>query len=152
MAGIDFNQIPFFDELKGMELDVIAKMLVPQSYGRGNAIFYEGDPGHAMYFIQEGQVNIAKAADDGTIKTLTIVNPRSILGEMALIDRSTRSATAIARNDVRLVSLSAKDFDVLVDQYPRVAVKILLKLLRIVSMRLRKTSADLVDSLHQEDE
>lgn len=152
MPGIDFNLIPFFDDLKGMELDVIAKMLQPQSYGKGTPIFYEGDPGQSMYFIQVGQVNIAKAADDGTIKTLTIVNPRSILGEMALIDGSTRSATAIARSDVELVSLSSKDFERLVDLYPRVAVKVLLKLLRIVSMRLRKTSADLVDSLNEEDE
>lgn len=151
MPGIDFNQIPFFDDLKGMEFDIVAKMLEAEAYGKGTPIFYEGDPGHSMYFIQEGQVNIAKAAEDGTVKILTIVNPRSILGEMALIDGSTRSASAIARSDVKLVVLSSKNFERLVDLYPRVAVKILLKLLRIVSMRLRKTSADLVDSLQEEN-
>jgi CRP-like cAMP-binding protein len=69
-------------------------------------------------------------------------------GEMALVDRSTRSLTAVASGATRLVVLHRKDFYELIKREPASAVKMLWSFVQVLGNRLRKTNADLVEALH----
>lgn len=65
------------------------------------------------------------------------------IGEMALIDTLTRSATVRASETTALVLLTKKDFDNLLSDYPRVAVEILRGIAILLSLNLRKTTENL---------
>ena len=70
---------------------------MPESkyFESGQTIFNEGDVGDVAYLIKDGSVKITKIGHDDCQKTIAPVGKGAILGEMALIDDDTRSATAI---------------------------------------------------------
>ncbi|MGH8119723.1 MAG: Crp/Fnr family transcriptional regulator [Gammaproteobacteria bacterium] len=95
----------------------------------GETIFREGEPGDSMYVVMEGSVDVM-VGDEKFIVT----GPGEILGEMALIDSSKRSATAIARKDCKLVPINEKRFSALVRQTPAFAIHVM----TILAERLRR--------------
>ena len=78
-----------------------------ERFSANQVIFREGEPGDLMYVVQEGEVDILLR--DHLLET---VGPGGILGEMALIDATARSATAIARTDCKLVPINQARFKV----------------------------------------
>ena len=94
----------------------------------GADIFKEGDPGRMMYVMLAGKARILVHGVE-----VEEVGPGGVLGEMALIDNTPRSATATAITDCRLVAIGEKRFDFLVQQHPRFAIQIM----RVMASRLR---------------
>jgi CRP-like cAMP-binding protein len=141
----DIARILFFEDLPWDELKAVAGHITMRGYRKGEVIFYEGDSANGMCFVVEGSVNIGKEAGDGTIKTVSIITQHGVFGEMALIDGSRRSATAVARSEVTVGVLSKDGFEKLIESHPKLAIWVTRKIARIISLRLRKTSADFVD-------
>lgn len=104
-----------------------------RSYAAGEAIFREGEPGDAMYAVVEGEVEIRK--HDRVLETL---EPGSVFGEMALIDRSPRSADAYAKTDCTLAPVTQRRFMFLVQETPFFAIDIM----RTLAERLRRYTLD----------
>jgi CRP-like cAMP-binding protein len=102
------------------------------AFPAGHVIFRAGDEGTAMYIVVEGQVDIVV----GTEAVETVV-AGSILGEMALIDNSPRSATAIAQVDCKLVPLDRRRFQFMVQEHPYFALEVM----TIMANRLRRVNA-----------
>jgi CRP/FNR family transcriptional regulator, cyclic AMP receptor protein len=71
----------------------------------GDVIFNQGDAAEELYVIKSGTVEIRLGN-----RVLDTLPELSIFGEMALIDRSPRSATAIATTDATLVPVGEKQF------------------------------------------
>jgi CRP-like cAMP-binding protein len=116
---------PNFLGLFSRERDVI-------SLKAGESLFTKGDPAPTMYVVLSGEVRIG---DGNTV--LETVGPGGIVGEMALIDRSPRSASVTARSDTTLAAIDEKRFLFLVHQTPGFALKVM----RLLVGRLRKTTA-----------
>ena len=74
-------------------------------YGAGEAIFLRGDPGRALYLIEEGRVEVSVTALGGRRSVLAHMGPGEVLGEIAVLDDLDRSADATAAGAVTLVSL-----------------------------------------------
>ena len=98
------------------------------SFARGEAIFREGDAGDTMYAVQQGWVDLMVA--DKVVET---VAPGGIFGEMSLIDRAPRSATAVAGDDCHVIAINEKRFNFLTQNTPNFALNVL----RVISQRLR---------------
>jgi len=64
---------------------------------------------------------------------------------MSIIDQTNRSATVRASKDATLLLLSRKGFDAILDNHPRIGIKILKKMTRLLSMNMRRTSSLLAD-------
>ena len=79
-------------------------------------IFYEGQTRDYMYVVVEGEVDLLDAG--GLVETVTA---GGIFGEMALITRGKRSATAIARTDAKLMALDEQRFTFMVQHNPNFA-------------------------------
>jgi CRP/FNR family transcriptional regulator, cyclic AMP receptor protein len=73
-------------------------------------IFMEGQAGEALYFLEEGRVEIWQGALDGEHHTLGFVEAGEIFGEMALVDNSPRMASASAVSDVQVVRIPGEEF------------------------------------------
>ena len=141
-----FMDIPLFSELKSHELGIVADHMNFFEIEEGEVLFKEGDQGDYVCFVLKGGLDVVKetGAPGETVTIATITRKRSI-GEMSVIDNTTRSATAIARSKTSLVSLPRKSFDTILDRYPKTGIKILKGIARLLSMNMRKTSSRLAD-------
>lgn len=83
-------------------------------------IFHAGEPGDAMYFIHKGQVDIVS----GEGKLLATLSPGSFFGEMALLNNSARSATAVTRDFCDLYVLSRSSFEGVLNRHPAFAKQV----------------------------
>jgi len=77
----------------------MSKVLNKQSFAAGHVIFQENATGTHAYVVQKGAVQIKKKAPGGKTIILGTVTDGGIFGEMALIDKSRRMATAVAIDD-----------------------------------------------------
>ena len=102
-----------------------------ESVPAGSLIFESGDAGHCMYGVKEGQVEILVGDT-----VLDIVGPGGIFGEMALIDREPRSASARALTDCQIVPVDEKQFNFMVQQTPFFG----LQMMRIIVSKLRQAT------------
>ena len=103
----------------------------------GQVIFEQGGIADHMYVIIEGEVDISI---NGRLLDTTAAG--GIVGEMALIDSSPRSATAIAKTECKLVIVDQKRFTFLVQQTPNFAINVM----KIMVERIRKLDAMVLSS------
>jgi CRP/FNR family transcriptional regulator, cyclic AMP receptor protein len=103
-----------------------------ETYEAGQAIFEAGDEAHHMYVVLSGEVELRK---DG--RTLNVIGAGSLLGEMALVGDRRRSASAVARTDLRLAPVNERRFTFLVQQTPFFALHVM----RVLADRIRQREA-----------
>lgn len=89
-------------------------------YAKGKYIFHQGEVGDNMYVILEGEVDIILNE-----KVIATFKPGDLVGEMALIDHSPRSASAFARTDCKVVPVDMDSFLYLVQHTPHFAVHVM---------------------------
>ena len=99
-----------------------------EDHGAGDVIFAEGDAADRMYVVRAGEVEI-RVGD----KVVGTIDHGGIFGEMALIDHTPRSATAVAKTDCDLLPIDERMFLFLVDETPYFALDVM----RILAARLR---------------
>ena len=108
---------------------------VPQkfvrSYRESEVIFSEGSPGKDMYIVYSGKVGLYTGGELGYKKLLATVEAGDFFGEMALVDDSPRSATAMAEEDgTQLLVLDKSKFTYLLRHQPDFALVVMGKLCR----------------------
>jgi len=132
------SEYMLFSDFSDEEIVEIFKLASREVYKVGEVIFQEGTAGNRMFIIVEGKVQIIKGNPTGndSIEMVTL-KPGSCFGEMAIIDSSPRSATAIAVENVSLVSISEA---VLRINNPELCLKLYRNLASIVAENLRKAS------------
>lgn len=127
------RQVPIFSGLDDSALADIANACVRRVILPGTYLFFEGDPGHCLFVIERGILQIRKETNGEPL----IVAERGAgeaVGEMALLDGSPRSATAIATTKTILYELSRNEFLEQIRRRPELA----LKMLEVLSRRLRE--------------
>jgi CRP-like cAMP-binding protein len=109
-------------------LDMFQHIQSTVTFVSGEMVFKEDESGDTMYVVLEGHVEIRVGE-----KVLEVAGPGTVIGEMALISLSSRSATAIAQDDCILVPVDEKQFLSLVLRRPRFALSVM----EIMANRLR---------------
>ena len=105
-----------------------------EHYGKGTTIFFEGDPGDAMFIIESGSVGIVKEVEGGTIRLATL-NDGELFGEMAIIDGGKRMASAVAQEDSVVLRIPRETMEAKLagyDPFLQALIKILINNLRNV--------------------
>jgi len=80
-----------------------------EHFRAGELVFAEGDAPTCAYLIESGQVEIS-TNQFGELRVLGVLGPGMLLGEMAVLDDSTRSATARALEDCSLIPIGKAQF------------------------------------------
>lgn len=141
------DETPWSTSFVWREVELLARYMQAHSASRGTTIFAEGDPSRYLVLVIKGKVDIVKRDSSGGDHVMTTIGPGKTLGEMALVDHEPRSATAVAATDTLLMLLTEEQFEVLTRTYPGLGYKLVLKLAKMLSQRLRRTSGVLVDYL-----
>jgi CRP-like cAMP-binding protein len=136
------SQVPIFSELNRRELKRLIPVIHQRYYTQGERIFQIGHPGAAMFVIQSGRINISIPSQDDDL-ILASLESGAFMGELALLDDSPRSATAIAVEDTVTLALFRSDLDKLIETEVLMGSKILKALAKIIGQRLRVTNGQL---------
>ena len=134
------RSIPLFDNLTDRELAGIERILHERIYSTDEEIFREGEPGIAMYIIETGSVLI-KVGNDG--KTIAELHEGEFFGELALLDDSPRSASAVANAESKIFAFSQPDLFGIMERNPHLGIKIIVPLARIIGDRLKRMNEQL---------
>jgi CRP-like cAMP-binding protein len=125
---------PLFGGLSRDELTRIGSITQQKKYDRGQAIFWDGDPGIGFYMVADGKVKIYKTSADGKEQILHIYGPGNPFGEVPVFSGNRFPANAQALEKSHLLFFPRKDFIQLIARHPSLA----LNMLAVLSMRLRQ--------------
>jgi CRP-like cAMP-binding protein len=100
------------------------------AFPAGHRFFDAGDRGEAMFVVLDGEVELELRG-----VTLEMVGPGGSFGEMAVIDKRERSASAVARTPVVVARVDRRRFLDLVKDVPEFAIEIM----ATIADRLRRT-------------
>ena len=121
-----------FRNFPGPDLAGIASLADVVHLQSDDVVFEQGDEGDAFYMVVSGGIRITRGAVE-----LAVLGSREGFGEMAILDKETRSATATAAEATTLLRIDQDSFDRLIEQNPAVARGIY----RVLTQRLRSTLA-----------
>jgi CRP/FNR family transcriptional regulator, cyclic AMP receptor protein len=108
--------------------NIFEKEITPLSFSAGSTIFAAGESPDSMYVVKSGEVELRLGGN-----VLETVGPDGFFGEMALIDQSRRSASAVAKTDCEVVPINEKNFLFMIEETPFFT----LTLMRTLAARLR---------------
>jgi CRP/FNR family transcriptional regulator, cyclic AMP receptor protein len=106
-------------------------------FNQEDVIFEENDEGAEMFIIIQGLVEIRKSTGQSSSKILTTLQKGDMFGEMAIIEKQPRSATAVAVQPTRVLVLNEKLYESMLDSNPDFARK----MNRVLSERIRRADA-----------
>lgn len=95
-----------------------------KQFTAGEIIFCEFEPGNDFYLIQQGRIKISKVVKNKE-KTMDILGPGDIFGEMAILEEQPRSATATAMETVQVLHFNRDNFVSMMMSQPQLAFKLL---------------------------
>ena len=128
--------IPLFRHLDQAECFEIVRILKPITHPAGTLLFQEGDPADSLIIIERGSVDISLASVSGDVIIATI-GANEVLGELCLIDRGERSATATVTQSLHGYAIHVRDFDRLRNELHPAAYKLVRELSRVMYARIR---------------
>ncbi|MEJ2304985.1 MAG: cyclic nucleotide-binding domain-containing protein [Anaerolineales bacterium] len=108
-----------------------------KTYQDGENIVRQGEMGDCMYVIQEGQVEII-CENNGEEVCLAIRKAGEFFGEMAIFERTVRSATVRALGPARILTIDKRKFLRRIQEDPTLAFRIV----EIMSGRIRELSEE----------
>lgn len=139
------KNMKMFDELTEDELIAAASYMNLYELKRGEFLFKEGDTGDYVCFVANGGIDVLKESITGKRVAISTVAKGASIGEMSIIDETTRSASAMARVDSTLIILAQNGFKLILEKHPHVGIKMLKGIARLLSINMRRTSDRLAD-------
>ncbi|MDA1035646.1 MAG: cyclic nucleotide-binding domain-containing protein [Chloroflexi bacterium] len=97
-----FRNVPLFADLPEHDLQSICESSEERILTPGEVLFEEGAEGNRAYLIVEGEADIVKTSG-GKELLLSVLGPGKVIGEMALIEDTPRTATVRAKSDLKLM-------------------------------------------------
>jgi CRP-like cAMP-binding protein len=107
-----------------MAMDLAAFGRFSRTFHTGEIIFSEFEIGDTFYLIQTGRVQLVKITGE-IERTLDILYPSEMFGEMAILENSPRSASAVAIEEVKVLEFNSQNFEILLLGNPQIALKLL---------------------------
>lgn len=121
-----------FEDLSEDELEQLSKITPYRRYGAGEVIYHMEDPADALYFVRDGMVKISMYFPNGKEMILGLLGQYDIFGELLLLESERRPNQAEAVVDTTLIVMPESDFQRLLQQQPRIAMKFI----QVMSTRL----------------
>ncbi len=146
VSGVDAEALSntvLFGCMQADALNRLAERAQRRSYGRGEVIFREGDPGDALWVVVEGLVKIYLTSVGGDEMVLITLGRSMVFGELPMVDGGPRSASAAAVSASTLLMLRRTALLEALSESPQL-VDSLLQSLGATVRRLTDQAADLV--------
>ncbi len=144
------SRSPLFKDWSWDELDTLSSYMAGYRARAGDLLFEEGELGDAMGLLLSGQIDVRKQDTDGIAQVVAHIVAGRTFGEMAAIDGERRSATCFATEPCVLALLPKTQFERILVVNEALGIKLLLRVTRALSQRLREVNDVLVDFLSKD--
>ena len=112
--------------LTDLQLRRVLERLKSEEFAQGSSIIRQSEPPQRVYLLVEGRVQVRRSLPGEAPGDVVELGPGSFFGEMAVIIDATRhSASVVALTRVKSLSLAARDFTLLLNEYPETIRNIL---------------------------
>jgi uncharacterized membrane protein len=118
-------EVELFEHLNDDDRATLAGVIDLRSLAAGETLFQAGEPGESLYVVRAGEVELFIRDTAGQRIALAIVGSGEVFGELALLDRSPRTATAVALAETELLELDRDDLLLLFKTSPAAALRLL---------------------------
>jgi len=135
-----FRSVPLFQDLSTRELRAISHIMYERRFEAGEYMFEYGQPGAAMFVLLEGEVKILKTTQENEEVELATLREGEFLGELALLDSSPRSASALATQRTVAMAIFREDLNKMLETQPELGGKVMRRLAVIIGVRLKATN------------
>jgi len=150
-------QVPLLEGLTAEEMEALIGRALVRRYSPRTVLMEKGDAASTLYVILQGRVRIYARGDDDKEVTLNELGEGEYFGELALLDDTTRSASAMTLADTRLLAISKPAFSHFIATTPDAVLRIIHDLtqkvrsltLDVERLALRDVYGRLVDVLNQ---
>ncbi len=139
----DFNKD---NEVHKEILKKVCILLEPQTFNVGEYIIKEGELGDSLFILYEGTVQIKRNTPSN--EQFAVVNLASeqnvFFGEVALVDKDTRSASVLALTNCKTLRLDGTKFKALCDEEPILGYYVMYRISRRIAGSLRRSNRDMM--------
>ncbi len=141
-AALGLDQIELFSGCGDEVLDALRECIVERTVRAAENVFRHGDAGDEIFFVRRGEVRILLPLKGEKVHHLATFGRGDFFGEMAFLDRGTRSADAEAKTDCDLYVLSREEFDRHALKDAVLGERVFERIARAVSLHLRHTDTE----------
>lgn len=142
------RQCALFRSVPESEIEELAARASLIRSREGAVLVPQNAPGEHLFVVYSGRVKVAMYSDKGREVTLALLRPGDVIGEMSIVDGSTRSAAVVALSEASVLAVPREDFLVHLRRSPQTA----LNLLAEMSNRLRRANDNIVSLALQDVE
>ncbi|MBD2493392.1 Crp/Fnr family transcriptional regulator [Nostoc sp. FACHB-280] len=136
------QKTPIFQNILDEQLQALANIAIPQTYKKGETLFWEGDEGTGFFIVKSGRIKVFKQANAGKEQILHIFGAEEHFAEVPALDGGNFPASAAAIENSEVVFIPRKAFLLVLQQHPTLAIA----MLSTFAKHLRRLTF-LVDSL-----
>jgi CRP/FNR family transcriptional regulator len=137
-----FRAVPLFHGLSARQLGRVMLSMQRRAYRSGEILFKEGQVGKAVFIIKSGQIELSRSLPDGGSRSLGVLTPGHMFGEMALLEEMQRTATATVVEDGEIFFLYTATLDSLIQHHPTIGVTLMKNMAIMLSALLRRTNKE----------
>lgn len=137
------RKVELFSGLSESQLQALSRATRKQLLSRRDELFHKGDGGTEIYVVAQGKLKALTTSIGGDDVVFSIVGPGEVIGEVALLGGTPRTASVSAIEDCELLVIDRRDFMSFLKNHPDVAVK----LLYVLATRLKRVSELVEDTL-----
>jgi CRP-like cAMP-binding protein len=138
------KEYAFFESMDEMELRHLSEYLRRETFTDGTRLFEENMSARGLYLVVSGEVRVQKEYPDGSRLILARLRGGDMFGEMSLFDGGPHSAAVEIYSQAELLILDRDDFLALMEADPIIALKITVRVAKVLSFRLRTANEKLV--------
>jgi CRP-like cAMP-binding protein len=135
------RQLPLFARVEPARLKLLAFTSDRVSYGTGDVLFRQGDPGDAAYVILDGRADIVTESASGPLKVAE-VERNAIVGEIAILCDESRTATVQASTPLEALRIRKDVFLKMLTDFPDITIEVM----RVLASRLSQTTTELAEA------
>lgn len=109
----DLRRLPALSDFTEKDLEVLLSACPQHTYAPGQLLCAEGAPGASCFLVVHGEVEAVKGADTAGKggRVLNVLRAGALIGQLALVDRSPRSATVRAREATEALEIPRDVFE-----------------------------------------
>jgi len=131
------------------ELKIFAEHMLQESHNNKEILFEKNTKKNSLYLILKGSVELFTHDEFGTEKSITMFSKNDILGEADILEDYPHSASARVLKSLEVLRLTRESFVKISNQHPLIAGKLVTKISKIVSRKLRLHTNQVVSAAAQ---
>ncbi|UCE85225.1 MAG: Crp/Fnr family transcriptional regulator [Deltaproteobacteria bacterium] len=136
-------RVPLFAGLTARELGDLVAVTRTRSLGAREELFHKGDAGSQVYIVVRGTLKALTTSEEGDDVVFSLMGPGELIGEIAFLGTSTRTATVTALAQSELLAIDRRDFLSFLKANPEASIK----LMSVLAERVKRLSELVEDTL-----